>query len=69
MHAAMPKVLHYGLEWEVEGTSWKFDKHWYQHFDALVCSPWDLTPDKPQQGLFPHPPHPSVFTHKAGPQL
>ena len=64
VHAALPKVLHYGLEWDVPGTSWRFDKHWYQKFDALACPPWDLTPDKPQQGLFPHPPHPSSLTSK-----
>ena len=60
----MPKVLHYGLEWEIPGSGWRFDKHWFQNFDALACAPWDLAQDKPMQGLFQHPPHPASLSSK-----
>lgn len=58
----IPKVLHIGLEWEVQG--FKFDKHWYTSFTPFKCPPWDLTPKNPQEGLFPHPPRPKELTAK-----
>lgn len=54
---AIPKLMHYGLEIPIEGYSW--DKHWYMNFDVLKCPPWDLSVARPQEGLFPPPPHPS----------
>ena len=58
-----PKVLHYGLEWEVAGTEYEFDKHWHFDFDAFQCPPWDMTagPRDAKGGLFPHPPRASSF--------
>ncbi|KAK9863378.1 hypothetical protein WJX84_005251 [Apatococcus fuscideae] len=53
-----PKVLHYGLLWDVPNTEWKFDKHWHYGFDAYKCPPWNLTTDRPTAGLFPYPPAP-----------
>jgi peptidyl serine alpha-galactosyltransferase len=52
----LPKVLHYGLLWEVKGGSYDdkmdtrtaaagryvFDKHWHYDFNPLKCPPWDL---------------------------
>lgn len=40
LSAEPPKVLHYGLLWEVAGTGYKFDKHWHYDFDPLKCPPW-----------------------------
>lgn len=62
--AAMPRVLHYGLRWDIPGSSWEFDKHWYQDFDVLQCAPWNenAAQDRPKQGLFHHPPHPDTLT-------
>lgn len=37
-----PKVLHYGLLWQVPGTQYSFDKHWHYQFDPLSCPPWDV---------------------------
>ncbi len=37
-----PKVLHYGLLWQVPGTQYSFDKHWHYQFDPLSCPPWNL---------------------------
>jgi hypothetical protein len=64
--AAMPRVIHYGLIYDVEhkGGTWQFDKHWYFKFDAHACTPWDLKAQKPQAGIFPPPPHPSKLHHK-----
>ncbi|KAK9809464.1 hypothetical protein WJX73_010859 [Symbiochloris irregularis] len=63
----LPRVLHYGLRWDIEGDSpWEFDKHWYQGFDVLACPPYPAMQPKerPMQGLFQHPPHPSTLkTH------
>ena len=59
-----PKVLHYGLFWEVEGSTYKFDKHWHYDFDPFECPPWDLSSNDSKdrkEGLFPHPPRPSLF--------
>lgn len=59
----IPKVLHYGLLFEVEG--FKFDKHWHYDFDVYKCPPWDFTPGKKRtHGLFDPPPHPSTLTAK-----
>ena len=58
-----PLVLHYGREFEVAGYT--FRKHWFHEFDPFQCPPWPHM--KPpgttnvRGGLFPHPPHPSVF--------
>lgn len=59
-----PKVLHYGLLWKVQGTSYEFDKHWHFDFDPFPCPPWNLSPDprKTKKGLFAHPPSPAEFT-------
>ncbi len=59
-----PNVLHYGLLYQVENTDYKFDKHWYKDYDALVCPPWDVNT---QTGLFPHPPHPKTLKTKVSP--
>eukprot|EP00884_Botryococcus_braunii_P008933 jgi/Botrbrau1/18040/Bobra.0062s0028.1 len=56
-----PKVLHYGLLYEVPNTGYKFDKHWHYNFDPLICPPWNITVERPKGGLFPHPPHPTSF--------
>jgi hypothetical protein len=56
-----PKVLHYGLEWEVGDSGYLFDKHWYFQFDALQCPPWNLSEARPSGGLFRHPPHPATY--------
>lgn len=61
--AVPPKVLHYGLHWDVGKTGYEFDKHWFYDFDALQCPPWNLT-DRSKGGLFKHPPHPATFTTK-----
>jgi hypothetical protein len=37
-----PKVLHYGLLWNVPGTQYSFDKHWHYSFDPLSCPPWQI---------------------------
>ena len=64
MVAVPPKVLHYGLLWEVDSTPYKFDKHWHNGFDALQCPPWNLNSTVPAGGLFPHPPGPKTFQTK-----
>ncbi|KAK9864376.1 hypothetical protein WJX84_004323, partial [Apatococcus fuscideae] len=53
-----PRVLHYGLLWDIPNTDFKFDKHWHYGFDAYKCPPWNLTTDRPTAGLFPFPPAP-----------
>ncbi|EIE24386.1 hypothetical protein COCSUDRAFT_40799 [Coccomyxa subellipsoidea C-169] len=58
-----PKVLHYGLHWEVGKTGYEFDKHWFYDFDALQCPPWNLTGNS-RGGLFRHPPHPATYPTK-----
>lgn len=64
--ADSPNVLHYGLLFEVEGTGFKFDKHWYQTFDGLACPPWGRDKfGRPTGGLFPHPPNPLMLTTQA----
>jgi hypothetical protein len=40
--AEPPKVLHYGLLWNVPGTQYSFDKHWHYSFDPLSCPPWQI---------------------------
>jgi hypothetical protein len=40
--AETPKVLHYGLLWQVAGTQYSFDKHWHYQFDPLSCPPWEI---------------------------
>lgn len=65
--AEAPYALHYGLVFDIPDTGFKFDKHWYNGFDATQCPPWDLHPgrgdlDRARSGgLFPHPPRPSVL--------
>lgn len=62
-----PRVLHYGLLWDVANTDYKFDKHWHYDFDPFKCPPWDLSPtatSATKGGLFPHPPRASSFTTK-----
>lgn len=58
-----PKVLHYGLLWQVPGTQYSFDKHWHYQFDPLSCPPWNVGTDPRQshKGLFAHPPAPRSF--------
>ena len=69
MHAVPPKVLHYGLHWEIARSGYEFDKHWFFDFDALMCPPWNLTEERSRGGLFRHPPHPSTFTTQASPSV
>lgn len=63
MLAVPPKVLHYGLHWEVGKTGYEFDKHWFYDFDALQCPPWNLSANS-KGGLFKHPPHPATYPTK-----
>ncbi len=67
--ADSPNVLHYGLLFEVAGTGFKFDKHWYMAFDALACPPSGVWGHdrfgRPTGGLFPHPPNPLMLTSQA----
>ena len=63
MLAVPPKVLHYGLHWDVGKTGYEFDKHWFYDFDALQCPPWNLTANS-KGGLFKHPPHPATYPTK-----
>ena len=35
-----PKVLHYGIQFDIAEPKFSFDKHWYQEFDPLACPPW-----------------------------
>lgn len=65
--ADIPHVMHYGLVYHI--GSWTFDKHWYFHFDAHKCPPWDLTAEKPDGGIFPPPPHPDKLSKKVGPRI
>lgn len=60
--AEPPRVLHYGLLWEVKGHNYAFDKSWYKNFDPQQCGPWDMSAERPTAGLFPLPPSPSTFT-------
>lgn len=60
--AEPPRVLHYGLLFEVKGHGYSFDKAWFHEFDPQQCSPWDLSVDRPTAGLFPLAPSPSSFT-------
>lgn len=57
----IPKVMHYGLLFEVSNI-FSFDKHWHYDFDIKKCPPWDLT-DKRRRtaGIFTEPPHPSAL--------
>ena len=59
--AVPPKVLHYGLHWEIGNTKYEFDKHWHFNFDALQCPPWNMSAEVPDGGLFRHPPHPATY--------
>ncbi|GAB4816143.1 hypothetical protein N2152v2_003189 [Parachlorella kessleri] len=58
-----PKVLHYGLLYEVKGSDYKFDKHWHYGFDPTQCPPWEQADaaGHKKAGLFPHPPAPSTL--------
>jgi hypothetical protein len=59
----IPKLMHYGLEFEVEG--YKFDKHWQYDLDVTICAPWDLSQVKSRKGgLFAHPPAPSTLKNQ-----
>ena len=60
---APPKLMHYGLIFEVDG--YKFDKHWHYGFNVNKCPPWDLSdPKRRKEGLFPHPPRVSTLKNK-----
>ncbi|KAL4524683.1 hypothetical protein Ndes2526A_g06797 [Nannochloris sp. 'desiccata'] len=64
-----PKVLHYGLTYEIKGTGYKFDKHWHYDFDPFQCPPWNFKPTGKGSkgslgGLFFHPPRPSSLKTK-----
>lgn len=63
MIADVPNVMHYGLLFEIKDTSYSFDKHWFQTFDALRCPPWEevAAGERPQHGLLPAPPRPSIL--------
>eukprot|EP00775_Hariotina_reticulata_P011815 gene11815-11959_t len=58
----VPHVIHYGLVYHV--GDWSFDKHWYFHFDAHKCPPWDLSKERPEAGIFPPPPSPDKLSQK-----
>ncbi len=64
-----PKVLHYGLTYEIANTGYKFDKHWHYDFDPFQCPPWNFKPTGKGSkgsmgGLFFHPPRPSSLKTK-----
>ncbi|WIA09314.1 hypothetical protein OEZ85_008721 [Tetradesmus obliquus] len=61
MPNGVPRVLHYGLLFEVahKGGKWSWDKHWYHGFDVHKCPPWNLGAEHPLEGLFPWPPGPN----------
>lgn len=40
--AEPPKVLHYGLYWDIAGFDYDFDKHWHYGFDPFLCPPWNM---------------------------
>jgi hypothetical protein len=61
MRAEPPRILHYGLLWEVKDQRYFFDKAWFRAFDPLQCPPWELSQERPAAGLFPTPPRPSHF--------
>jgi hypothetical protein len=53
----IPKVMHYGLLFDVNG--YKFDKHWHYGFNVMTCPPWSLDDDGMQRrsgGIFNPPP-------------
>lgn len=59
-----PMVLHYGLEFSVPNTDYKYDKHWYYDFNALSCPPFNMDPTgkaRSMKGLFNHPPMPATL--------
>ena len=60
----MPKLMHYGLLFNVAG--YKFDKHWHYGFDVNKCPPWDFSQNSMRRnaGLFEQPPHFSTLTTK-----
>ncbi|GFH05540.1 ShKT domain-containing protein, partial [Haematococcus lacustris] len=64
---AIPKLMHYGLLFEIPGTSYKFDKHWHYGFDVKRCPPWDLAGHSTSAGIFKPPPRPSTLTNRANP--
>lgn len=39
-----PRLLHYGIFWEVGSTGFQWDKHWFRDFDPLACPSDDLVP-------------------------
>ncbi|KAF6253042.1 hypothetical protein COO60DRAFT_1628374 [Scenedesmus sp. NREL 46B-D3] len=61
MPNGVPRVLHYGLLYEVQhkGGKWSWDKHWYHGFNVHKCPPWDLSVQHPLEGVFPAPPGPN----------
>lgn len=62
--AGIPKLLHYGLLFEVQ--KYKFDKHWHYDFDVTKCPPWNLKdPARAREGIFQNPPRPSTLPNKA----
>lgn len=66
--ADKPMVLHFGRLFEIGAYRWQ--KHWFFGFKALLCPPWphmslpmtgkEAAPGV-MGGLFPHPLHPSTF--------
>ena len=64
-----PRILHYGILWEIGKTGFMWDKHWFRDFDPLKCPPWENQPwegafgqdNVPKSGLFPKPPSPKEF--------
>ncbi|GBF96079.1 peptidyl serine alpha-galactosyltransferase [Raphidocelis subcapitata] len=60
--SVVPRNIHYGLLYHIDDWSW--DKHWYFAFDVHKCPPWNLGVDKPQEGVFPPPPHPDALQSK-----
>ncbi|KAG1673278.1 hypothetical protein FOA52_002558 [Chlamydomonas sp. UWO 241] len=60
---AMPRLMHYGLLFEVNG--YKFDKHYHYDFDITKCPPWDFSSESHRNaGLFGHPPRISTLNNK-----
>lgn len=54
-----PKLIHYGLLFDIPGTNYSFDKHWHREFNPFVCPPWEDNGANSTGGMMlPHPPHP-----------
>ncbi|KAG1673277.1 hypothetical protein FOA52_002557 [Chlamydomonas sp. UWO 241] len=68
-NGAVPKLIHYGLMFDIDGGAYKYDKHWYFDFDVRQCPPWDMTDPSGKTrkaGLFAHPPRVSALKRAEG---